>query len=291
MFWSVRPVTCIGCGSLFNSLVRSVGNWSLNVHALNLSSSLDFPIDLNTVSVIDRKPTEITGCEGFLKRTSILYFVFPYSFLVNCEFDLYGFIARVLGSANDRRVRIVFGIYLNGSSVEGFNLIDFFRYCCEVSVNPIVFLLFDEVYGPGVDCGYIFEILKLFKVNPLNVDIPFNAEDIREYIYVDDAVHAFAEAVAGGIEGSDAMYWIPGSRISISGIVRAVMALLGVAGIGEVKFAQMTSSSSFRAADLWGCKIAEWFRPHINFIDGLKDTIDWFEVEYGPILVCGGANS
>ncbi len=285
MFWSVRPVVCIGCGSPFNSLVGDIVNRSSSVYVLNLSNGYGGKVDFDGANVIRKSFMNINGRENFLRSSSIFYFVFPFKFLVDFKGGVYDFVGRILKACNDRRVRIVFGVYFNGCRVDGFDLIDFYRFCCDVSVNPIGFLVFDEVFGPGVDCGVVFDVLRLFSRSPLRVVVPFSAGDVRDYVYVKDFVDVFIDSIDRFEE--DCLVLISGFRVSVARIVRCIMVLLGLDGVGEVSYSVVRGSRR-RLDKIFGCNIASWFKPKIGFEKGLKETIDWFEVEFGPILVCNG---
>ena len=158
------------------------------------------------------------------------------------------------------------------------------EYYCQVFTNmyglPTVSLRYFNVYGPRQDPSSDYAaVVPKFISRVLNGKPPViygDGEQIRDFIFVDDVVHAnilAAESKATGIFNIAG-----GKRISINDLAKSIMKICDKHFDpihddplpGDIKHSLADIS---RATDTFG------YIPKVDIKDGLEKTIKWFQIQ------------
>ena len=133
-----------------------------------------------------------------------------------------------------------------------------------------------NVYGHGMTRFAIYDFWKKITADPSQIEILGDGQQIRDYLYIDDAVDALITIARDGRAGED--YNVAsGIPVKTIDLARQMAALMGHPEI-EVR----TLGRSFQG------DIAQWygdvgklrqlgFEPQTNLESGLLKTIEWFQ--------------
>ena len=87
-------------------------------------------------------------------------------------------------------------------------------------------LKFFNVYGPGVNHLLIYDLVNKLKSNPYNLEIEGDGQQIRDYLYIDDAVNALILVAENGKPGED-YNTASGKPVKISEIAKMIIQIMG----------------------------------------------------------------
>jgi|GEM_PF-3503374 len=285
MRWMLKPVLIVGFGPLCVSLTGKLAENGAYIYLWNPFGG-DFSFSAPNVHVVEKDVSSVSGRESFLKRPTSIFIALPGSVLGDLNL-LEEVLGKVLGAASDRKTRFVVAFHFNGGSLDLQAVREAFEFCrnsdCKYGFN----LVFREVYGPGVKEGFVYNVLRKFKENSMELQLNVDPAEVRDFMYIEDAVAALLKSC----EKVDSwrLQAVSGYEAKLIHVVRGLTALLGLEGICSIRFSRRKSRKV--GEELGGeIEAADWFKPKVKLLNGLKWTIDWFEAEYGPILVCPNNN-
>jgi nucleoside-diphosphate-sugar epimerase len=148
-----------------------------------------------------------------------------------------------------------------------------FAYHRSYDVDVRIARLFN-VYGVGMRRFAIHDIVRRIQANPREITIRGDGNQIRDYLYIDDAVRGLAMISQSGAPGED-YNLASGNAVTIMELTRLIAKTMG---IGELKV--HTTGESFRGDTLrWYADVAKTsglgFSPRVSLSAGLKRTVDW----------------
>ena len=287
MLWRLKPVLVVGDGPVCDALTERLVGDGAHVYLWKpFGGEFNVSFDSSYFRFVRKDVSRVSGRESFLKRPMSIFVVFP-----GRLFEDVGFVeevlGKVLGAACDRKTRIVVASHLNGGELDFSSLEKVFDLCKNSDCNYGFCLAFNEVYGPNVHEGFIFRVLEKLKENSMRLELDVNPAEVRDFIYIDDAVGAILKSCEK-VDGWR-LQVVPCDEARMIHVVRALMVLLGLDGVCEVRF-----SGKYRAGRKRGAggivEVASWFKPKVRLSSGLKRTVDWFEANFGPIVVCPNNN-
>ena len=132
-----------------------------------------------------------------------------------------------------------------------------------------------SVYGPGMNKFVIYDLINKIKKNPKELEIKGDGNQVRDYLYIDDAIDALLFIAELGKPGED--YNVgSGEPITILELAKIIAFEMGVPNI------KITTTNKFRLGD------TQWFSnnskvrslgyiPKIPLHTGIKKTIHWIE--------------
>ena len=141
---------------------------------------------------------------------------------------------------------------------------------------PTRIIRFTNVYGPGSKNLVIFDLIRKLLKNSRSLEIYGNGEQIRDFLYVKDAVCGLEIIAEHGLNGN--IYHIgsgePTSILSLAQIIIATM--------------NLTDTEIITTNDNYSGEFLKWyantdkvkkhgFEPKIKLIEGLEKTINWIE--------------
>lgn len=136
-----------------------------------------------------------------------------------------------------------------------------------------VSLRVSNLYGPGQPFKDGFGVIPTFLhrlKNSLPITIFGDGKNIRDFLYIDDAVDAFVQAVTANVEG--ALNISSGIGVSVLDVIRLLEQETGLRG--ELSFSPARESDP-RAVILdnkRACASLDW-QPKTSFADGLSKTV------------------
>lgn len=135
-----------------------------------------------------------------------------------------------------------------------------------------------NVYGPGMTRFAICDFYRKLKKNPHRLEMLGNGDQVRDYLFIDDAVDALVCIAEKGEAGTD--YNVasgqPTRTIDLASLVAGTM------GLSEV---QITARGESFPGDIakWYADISRLralgFEPTVPLSEGLQRTIAWFETQ------------
>jgi len=146
-----------------------------------------------------------------------------------------------------------------------------FYECYKVNVNIIRFF---NIYGPRMNKYVIYDFIRKLQQDPLKLEILGDGSQIRDYVYVTDAVEAMILTAKRGIPGE--IYNVgSGKPVVIKDLAKMIINFMG---LNNVKI--MCTGTS------WPGDIPRWyadikkiqkleFRPRFPLEEGLKRTVEW----------------
>lgn len=131
-----------------------------------------------------------------------------------------------------------------------------------------------SVYGVGMKRLFIHDVVRKLQRDRTRLEIVGDGKQIRDYLYVDDAVEGLLCVADRGQPGQD--YNIAsGEPIVIGELARRIAAMLGCPDVSI----EPTGRSFAGDTPRWYADIEKarglGFRPRVMLDDGLRRTIDW----------------
>ncbi|MEM3615076.1 MAG: hypothetical protein QXX09_00310 [Candidatus Methanomethylicia archaeon] len=248
-----------------------------DIYGMNKANLEDYEAKITKI-----KPQEINGDEEFISKPSKIIFTIPLEEDYGRFNETLEAVSKILKYASNRKIKLTIGIYQQNRGME-----KAIKELCKVleeygNRNGVIMYL-GEVYGENMNLGLIFKILEILKEDCMNIQLPLNPEERRNYTYIDDAVRALINANEREEELN--IYSVKGANVNTKTIIKRITELLGIYEVCEIQF-----NGAIEAISPPNFTQPEWFKPKINLIDGLNRTIGWFESEYGPIYVLPNNN-
>jgi len=221
-------------------------------------------------------------CEDYISRSPEIIFTIPLKIFNEKRGEIMETLNRVMESIGGGMVNFTIAVYQHtpksGEEIEKLSNI---LKDCKTKMWRIMY--FGEIYGEKVNVGVVFEVLEKLKEDCMNIKIPLNPEEKRNYIYVDDAARAVLSRNIGA--GGGAIYLLKDVTINNKTLLKRMTELIGVNGLCKINFDEKAEKT-----DPPNLPQPKEFKTKINIIDGLNRTIGWFEGEYGPIQVLKNNN-
>jgi len=140
---------------------------------------------------------------------------------------------------------------------------------------PVVILRLFNVYGPGQSNNFISQVIsgcsekKLFSVS--------KAEQIRDFIYIDDVVRAIYLALNNNKNNGEVFNIASGSKISLKKIIKIIIKIIrkGKPEFGKIKYKKNENMRVFCNPQKAKKKL-KWI-PKIKIINGISKTIKYYK--------------
>jgi len=131
-----------------------------------------------------------------------------------------------------------------------------------------------SVYGVGMDRFAIFDFIKKIYSNNKEITILGDGEQIRDYLYINDAVNGLIKIATDGEPGED-YNLASGQQVVLYDLAKKIADIMG---FEDIKI--YTSGESFPGdVPRWYANINKiekiGFRAKVSLDNGLKKTIDW----------------
>lgn len=131
-----------------------------------------------------------------------------------------------------------------------------------------------NVYGPGMTRFAIFDFYRKLKQNAAALQILGDGSQMRDYLFINDAVEALLVIGEHGVGGEDynVASGVPTETMALAEEVAAAMGLSGVefSALGR----SFPGDIPRWYADITKLK-ALGFEPTVSLVDGLKRTVEW----------------
>jgi UDP-glucose 4-epimerase len=138
-----------------------------------------------------------------------------------------------------------------------------------------------NVYGIGMTRFAIHDLVRKIQANPMTLEILGSGEQVRDFLYVDDAVRGLVTIGTRGEAGED-YNLASGIPVAIVDVARTIATLMGCPSIAIVP----TGRSSPGDTPRWYADIAKirrlGFEPGVPFEVGLRRTIEWLVGQPAP---------
>ncbi len=146
-----------------------------------------------------------------------------------------------------------------------------FAYATSYGLDVTV-LRFFSVYGPLMRRFAIHDWVRKLQRDPSRLEILGNGEQVREYLYVDDAARAFLLAAERG--GAGEAYNVgTGVPVRIRDLARKVIEAMGLEGV-RVEPTMKSWPGDVQAWYADTAKLARLgFAPKVGFDEGLRNTV------------------
>jgi UDP-glucose 4-epimerase len=131
-----------------------------------------------------------------------------------------------------------------------------------------------NIYGPGIRQFVVHDLVRKIERDRRTVEIVGDSEQVRDFLYVDDAVAGLALIALRGAPGED--YNVAsGVPVRLRDLAREIARLMGCPDIALSTTGRSHSGDTSRSyADI--SKIGRLgFAPRIALDEGLRRTIDW----------------
>lgn len=140
-----------------------------------------------------------------------------------------------------------------------------------------------SVYGVGMFRFAIHDIIRKIQANSLEVTILGDGTQVRDYLYIDDAVRGLAMIATSGAAGEE-YNLASGVPITLMDLTRRIAALMGCPGIRIV-----TTGRSFPGdTPRWYADITKirslGFSPAVDLESGLRKTLAWLTAQPQPAV-------
>lgn len=148
-----------------------------------------------------------------------------------------------------------------------------FAYTASYGVKAVVMRAFN-IFGPLMNKYVIHDLTRKLLHDPRRLTILGDGEQVRDYLYVDDAVRALYLAAERGVPGE--VYNLgSGQPVRIADLAREIGAALGLHEV-ELIFTNESWPGDIKAwyADT-GKLTALGFVPEISWAEGLRRTVDY----------------
>jgi UDP-glucose 4-epimerase len=131
-----------------------------------------------------------------------------------------------------------------------------------------------SVYGIGMNRFVIHDLIRKIQRDPRRVEIRGDGEQIRDYLYIDDAVRGLLHIAEHGEPGED-YNLAAGVPVRLLDLARLIATLMGYPAIEIVPTGEATPGD----VPKWYADITKirriGFTPEINFEEGLLRTVRW----------------
>ena len=150
-----------------------------------------------------------------------------------------------------------------------------FFECYKVNVNIIRFF---NVYGPRMNKYVIYDFIRKLQKNPKKLEVLGNGNQVRDYVYVTDAVEALLLVAERGVPGE--IYNLGSSNpVVIRDLAKLIIKIMGLKDV-EIKY---TGSSWPGDIQMWYADVGKiqkmGFNPRVPLEVGLKNTIEWLHTQ------------
>jgi len=150
-----------------------------------------------------------------------------------------------------------------------------FAYHRSYDVDVRIARLF-SVYGEGMTRFLIFDLVKKIQANPTELSLFGDGNQIRDYLYVDDAIEGLILIAEKGVPGED-YNLASGSRVRILDLARNICEITGHSNL------PIKPQGDVRASEVpkWYGDITKikniGFSPSVSLPEGLAKTIPWIQ--------------
>jgi len=139
-----------------------------------------------------------------------------------------------------------------------------------------------SVYGPGQRKQAVYDLFCKLHHSPDELVVLGDGTQVRDMIYVEDAVRAFLTVAARGRSDGHAYNVATGMGVATGDLARAIIAVQG--GRARIRFTEQTRpgdpdcflGSSAALAALGGA-------PRCSLLDGLRATAAWFNASVAEL--------
>lgn len=153
-------------------------------------------------------------------------------------------------------------------------------------------LRFYNIFGSRARKGVMFDLLQKLQKSNEKLKVLGTGKQKKDYLYIDDAIEATLLVTNKGELSGNAFNIGSGESYSVKEIVRKLLEILGL----------VNKTKSFYTGFSWGGDVQQTladisklkelgFSPKVNFDQGLRTFVDWYELEYGRILTQKRAKS
>ena len=147
-----------------------------------------------------------------------------------------------------------------------------YHHCYDV---PAWIVRLFNVYGPGRRGLVVFDLISKLLDNPTQLPILGDGSQVRDFLYVDDAVAAL-QLVAESGTGGEAYHVGSGRPVSIRQLAQTILDQAGLSGVPIVP-----SGESYKGDMSWVADIAKaaalGYRPQVELPAGIACTIEWIK--------------
>jgi UDP-glucose 4-epimerase len=131
-----------------------------------------------------------------------------------------------------------------------------------------------SVYGIGMRRFFIHDMVRKLQRDPTRLEIVGDGQQVRDYLYVDDAVAGLLLIACGGCAGED-YNLASGEPVVLMTLAREIATLFGAPGVTLAPTGRSFAGDTPR----WYADISKLraigFAPSITLHDGLRRTIAW----------------
>lgn len=136
---------------------------------------------------------------------------------------------------------------------------------------------FFAIYGPGQRKQVIYDLFKKLIANPDRLEVIGDGTQLRDFLYVDDAVNGLLCAASNSKLNGDVYNAASGSSVTIDQLLHAIAAEMGVNP-------EIVYSGQVRPGDTqgWTVDISKIqrelkFQPQVELHEGLRNIWQWFK--------------
>jgi len=144
-------------------------------------------------------------------------------------------------------------------------------------------LRYYNIYGPRSRKGVMFDFLKKLQQDKKKLEVLGTGDQMKDYLYIDDAVDATLLVAEKGKLRSEAYNVGLGESYSVKELVKRLLKLLGLSGVTKPLYRGGISwpgDVQRTQADISKLKTLG-FTPKFGLEEGLRTFMDWYKLEYG----------
>jgi UDP-glucose 4-epimerase len=134
-----------------------------------------------------------------------------------------------------------------------------------------------NIYGPGMTRFVIHDLVRKIQRDRRTLEVLGDSEQVRDFLYVDDAVAGLALVAERGAPGED-YNLASGVPVGLRDLARAIARLMGCPDIAIAATGRSFSGDTSR----WYADVSKirrlGFAPRIPLDEGLRRTIEWLDL-------------
>jgi UDP-glucose 4-epimerase len=140
-----------------------------------------------------------------------------------------------------------------------------------------------SVYGVGMRRFAIHDLIRKIQRNPLELEVLGDGTQVRDYLYIDDAVRGLVTVAERGCPGHD--YNVAsGEPVRLLDLARSIASHMGVPNIRIVPTGRTFAGDTHRWYADVGRMRALGFAPTVTLDEGLRRTIAWM-LQRTPVAI------
>lgn len=147
-------------------------------------------------------------------------------------------------------------------------------------------LRFYNIFGPRSRKGVMFDFLKKLQQDRERLEVLGSGDQAKDYLYIDDVIDATLLVASKGKLTGEAYNVGSGETYTVKELVKRMLEILGLSGETKIFYKGGLSwpgDVQMTLADITKLKKLG-FAPKVEFEQGLRAFVDWYQSEYGRIV-------